>query len=148
MQTKIGEIVEIDPPLGTLHLDINTHMPQVFIAGGVGIAPFRSRLKYLIDNNKHIPVHLIYSNRASEDISYIKDLRLWESKYEWLKVDYIVSGKVGRIDSSKLEKLINFKSKPTVWITGSPLFVDDLERMLLKLKIPQEKIVTEKFTGY
>ena len=43
----------------------------VFVAGGIGITPFRSILKYLIDNNVKKDIILLYSNKLKEEIVYV-----------------------------------------------------------------------------
>jgi ferredoxin-NADP reductase/Na+-translocating ferredoxin:NAD+ oxidoreductase RnfD subunit len=41
-----------------------------FIAGGIGITPFRSMAKYLADRGEQRSVVMLYSNRNTEDIAY------------------------------------------------------------------------------
>ena len=36
----------------------------VFIAGGIGVTPFRSMIKYLIDKNEKRDIIIFYSNRT------------------------------------------------------------------------------------
>lgn len=42
----------------------------VFIAGGIGITPFRSMLKYLLDTQQRRDIVLIYVNKAAQEIVY------------------------------------------------------------------------------
>src|SRR6266545_4588090 len=42
----------------------------VFIAGGIGITPFRSMLKYLVDARQPRPIVLFYANRTVDEIVY------------------------------------------------------------------------------
>src|SRR3989344_392585 len=44
-----------------------------FIAGGIGVTPFRSMIKYLIDKNEKRSVVMLYSNKTKEEIAY-KDI--------------------------------------------------------------------------
>ena len=46
----------------------------VFIAGGIGITPFRSMLKYLIDHNEKRSIVTVYSCNTVDEISYKKVL--------------------------------------------------------------------------
>jgi ferredoxin-NADP reductase len=43
----------------------------VFIAGGIGITPFRSMLEYLLDKKEKRDIVLIYSNKTIEDAAYV-----------------------------------------------------------------------------
>ena len=41
----------------------------VFIAGGIGVTPFRSMIKYASDKKLSTPIRLIYSNSIPEEIN-------------------------------------------------------------------------------
>ena len=43
-----------------------------FIAGGIGITPFRSMLKYLIDTKQRRDIVVLYANRRPQDIISIR----------------------------------------------------------------------------
>ncbi|TSC64044.1 MAG: xylene monooxygenase electron transfer component, partial [Microgenomates group bacterium Gr01-1014_93] len=75
IKLKPGDGVEIDPPMGTYTLDSKS--PAVMIAGGVGITPMRSMIKYALDQKLSIPMTLIYSNSDS-DFIFKKELDLWQ----------------------------------------------------------------------
>ena len=147
----LGTKIDIDPPIGTLHLKDNNIGPYIFIAGGVGIAPFMSRIRYLAVKKLNFRVELIYSNHLEEDVCFKKELQELESKHPWLTVNHVLTGIVGRLNKQKMAKFVSqYKNISTTkyWITGSPAFVDSLEKILGQLNISEEKIITEKFTGY
>ena len=50
--------------------------PAVFLAGGVGIAPFRSMIKDVIDHRDQVPMTLIHVNRT-EDAPFREELLGW-----------------------------------------------------------------------
>ena len=52
----------------TLPKDKNKKL--IFIAGGIGVTPFRSMIKYLIDNNEKRDIVIFYSNKSFADIAY------------------------------------------------------------------------------
>ena len=57
---KIGDIITTSHPAGTFILDETES--AIFIAGGIGITPFRSMIKYALDQKLITPITLIYSN--------------------------------------------------------------------------------------
>jgi ferredoxin-NADP reductase len=59
---KPGDGVEADGPEGDFVIN-DTNSPHVFIAGGIGITPFRSMLAQLAHDNQPINVTLLYANR-------------------------------------------------------------------------------------
>src|ERR1700709_894999 len=42
----------------------------VFIAGGIGITPFRSMIKYLLDTGQHRPIVLFYASKTVSEFVY------------------------------------------------------------------------------
>ncbi len=145
-------------PNGTFILDESVKGPQVFLAGGIGITPVRSMLKYAVDKNLNIPLHLIYSNSTVEQITFRQELEEWAKTHPNIKIDMTISkpeeskspwnGIVGRIDDALIAKLVPDFASSTFWVCGPPAMVDAMEEALEKLKVPQHQIKIEKFTGY
>lgn len=158
-ELKMGETVDGEGPNGTFILNENDKAQQVFLAGGIGITPFRSLIKYNIDKNLNVPMHLIYSNSTVEQITFRKEIADWQKlNSSFLKFDLTVSkpeeskekweGLVGRIDAPLISKLTAGYVKPIFWVCGPPPMVDALEIALAQMKIPGSQIRVEKFTGY
>ena len=164
-ELSIGSVIEGEGPTGTFILNENLSAqagdksPQIFLAGGIGITPFRSMIKYNIDKELNIPMHLIYSNSTVEQITFRKELEEWASSHpEFLKIDMTISkpeesqekwnGIVGRIDADLVTKLTSGLVNPTYWLCGPPPMVDALEIVLAQIKITGSRLRIEKFTGY
>ena len=58
---------------GDFTLPDDPEQKLVFIAGGIGITPFRSMLKYLLDTNQRRDIVLLYANKTANEIAY-KDI--------------------------------------------------------------------------
>ena len=67
---SIGSVLETEGPDGTFILDASDKGPHIFIAGGIGITPFRSMIKFILDKNLGYKMHLIYSNSHPEEIAF------------------------------------------------------------------------------
>ena len=99
----------------TLPNDVNKKL--VFLAGGIGITPFRSIIKYLLDNGEKRNIVMLYSNRTPEDVAYRKILEEAQTKLG-LKTVYTVTdanipeatwqGKTGIIDEKMLKEAAFF----------------------------------------
>lgn len=139
----------------------STQEPQVMLAGGIGITPFRSIAKYATDKGLPIPIHIIYSNSIPEEITFRKEFDELMIKNPNLKVTHTITkseesqepwtGLTGRINEDLIRKLIpdTWHPKPeTFWLCGPPQMVSALEEVLEAMQIPQERIRIEKFTGY
>lgn len=150
-ELPIGSEVEGKGPQGTFMFEkseFDNSEGNVFLAGGIGITPFRSLIKYNIDNNLKIPMHLIYSNSDS-DFVFKSELDKWSNENNYIKVTYYDSSKEGHLDSVAIKKIIPDLSTPlTFWVVGPNVFVNSMEEALEELKIPENNIKSEKFTGY
>lgn len=144
----VGAFVEGKDPQGTFVLNEKIKN-NVFLAGGIGITPFRAMIKYNIDKNLKIPIHLIYSNSDSEFV-FKNELDKWQSENDYIKVTYFDSSVSDHLDQDKLKILCTDEElkNNTFWVVGPNVFVDAMEETLEELNIPSDKILTEKFTGY
>src|ERR1700726_5282187 len=67
----IGSRARIEGPMGSFTLHNNTARPAVFLAGGIGIAPFLSMLSYAAEEKLRHPIVLFYANRHLEDAAFL-----------------------------------------------------------------------------
>ncbi|HUX21389.1 MAG TPA: oxidoreductase, partial [Spirochaetia bacterium] len=65
-------------------------IPLVFIAGGIGITPFRSMIKYLVDKGEERKITLVYSNYTADEIVF-KDVIEEAQKKIGLKTVYTLT---------------------------------------------------------
>lgn len=156
---KPGTVLMADGPSGTFILDEYEKGTHVLIAGGIGVTPFRSYIKYNIDKRlTDIKLHLIYSNSIPEEIAFREELQEWDKNYPNIEVTMTVTKPeestekwtrlTGRIDENLLKsKILNLKSV-TFWLCGPPGLVNAMEKVLGGMKITADRIRTEKFTGY
>lgn len=149
-----GDFVLPDPPSTEL---------QVFLAGGIGITPFRSMIKYATDNPPAGgPIHLIYSNSTPEEIVFKEELDELLSGNPHLAISHTIThpeeskqpwnGLTGRINAEMIKNLLKIRNLkleiPTWWVCGPPAFVQGMQDELQKLQIAPERIEVEQFTGY
>lgn len=150
-ELPIGSEVEARGPQGLLtlskHLKLITN--HIFLAGGIGITPFRSIIKDVLENNLGLNIHLIYSNSDS-DFVFKEELTKWQKESKNLKIDFIDTSISGHVNTQMLQKLIPiYDIETTMFYTVGPNpFVNAMEEMLEGMKIPEDSIKTEKFTGY
>lgn len=129
----------------------------VFIAGGIGITPFRSMLKYLVDKKQKRDVVLIYSNKTERDIVY-RDVFKQASEQIGLKTTYTLTdlnkvpstwtGEKGYISESMLKTEVPDFNERLFYISGSHQMVTGVKEALNNLGIPSHQIKTDFFPGY
>src|SRR3989344_3123468 len=161
-ELPIGALIDGEGPNVTFVLDEKEPGPHIFLAGGIGITPFRSMIKFVFDKNLDIQIHLIYSNSIPEQIAFRKELEDWAKKSDNFNLAMTISkpqeskekwsGLSGRLDELMIKKLIeNWKleiKNLTFWLCGPPPMVDAMEQIMGKLKVSFGQVRSEKFTGY
>src|SRR5437867_5224323 len=67
--------VEADGPMGSFTLHHNVTRSAVFLAGGIGITPFRSMIHDAASRNLAQQLWLFYSNNRPEEAAFLDDLQ-------------------------------------------------------------------------
>lgn len=120
---------------------------SVLIAGGVGIAPFRSMLHEMYANNDKNETLLIYINQ-NDQFLFKDELVEWLKKLPHLSISYIVTKDINR---KKREKLIlSLIKEPTCnfYISGPEGMVETNEHLLIDAGVPVRNIRIDSFGGY
>lgn len=144
---KTGQVISSAHPAGTFTLDESE--PAIFIAGGIGITPFRSMIKYVLDQKLNTQMTLIYSNSDSNFV-FKKELARWKKQLLNLRIIYHVSSTKGRLNKQLLEKIVStFYILPsTFYLAGAPAMVENLTKILGQLGIDETDIRQDSFDGY
>lgn len=141
---------------GDFTLPQDPRQKLVFIAGGVGITPFRSMLKYLLDMNQRRDIVLFYSNRTADEIAYQDIIREAQTKlgiktfYTLTKTETIPrnwSGLVGRIDENMIEEAVPDYEERTYYVSGPPDMVRAYEHILKNLGVKSNQVKKDLFPG-
>lgn len=154
----IGTVIDGEGPSGTFVLDEKESGNNIFIAGGIGVTPFRSMIKYAMDKKLDTKIALVYSNSTPEEIAFLEEFKEWAQKWSNFKLYATVShpeeskkkwsGLTGRIDEKLLKEAATALGEPTYWLCGPPGMVNAMEETLEKMEIDTDRLRVEKFTGY
>ncbi len=129
----------------------------LFIAGGIGVTPYRSMIKYLIDSGEKRDVVLLYGVSSVDQIAYYDILEQARLKLG-LKVFYFVNGKGhkgnadytinSKITPSYVEKCVPDLLDRTIYISGPLPMIEDLSTSLNDLGVKHANIKVDFFSGY
>lgn len=139
---NIGDIIDAEGPFGNFILENpseNNH--YIFIAGGIGITPFRSILLNLKDHDKlkNTDISLLYSNRNDEFV--YKDL------LDELQLQVLYS--TNSIDKGILENNIKDSNNDIFYLSGPEGFVKYIKEILKNdLMVNNANIKFDYFPGY
>ncbi len=144
LNLKTGEKVEASGPDGDFTID-DPNKNYVFIAGGIGITPFRSIILDLDHKKLPINVQLLYANR-NKDIVFKRELKSLAQRNPKFKIKYFINP--DRIDE-KAFSTFNFQlSTFNFFVSGPEPFVESIEKILKGLGIKPLKIKLDFFPGY
>ncbi len=140
----LGTHVTIEGPFGSFLLPKKDRTPLVFIAGGIGIAPFISMLRYTTEEKLPYVCHVLYANKTSESMAYLPEIRELVNQNERISF----TGSIGRMSRDAMKKNVT-KFRNAMWyIAGPTQMVLDVEAFLQEEGVVKDAIMTELFSGY
>lgn len=147
-EAEAGETILITQ-YGTNGFRLDRDRPAVFIAGGVGIAPFRSMIKDVIDHADNIPITVIHVTRT-RDAPFRTELLAWSADHAQLDIHHIETITTGRLTAARLGRLISapIRTDPTFYVAGPPGMVAAAAQLLARLGVDDNVIKTDSFAGY
>ena len=153
----IGTRARIEGPMGSFTLHNNTARPAVFLAGGIGIAPFLSMLSHATEQKLRHSIVLFYANRHLQDAAFIETL--WKLERDNPRFRFVPTltraadnngwkGKTGHIGLQMLFAHVGILRGPIYYIAGPPTMVAATRRTLSVVGVDEDDIRTEEFAGY
>ena len=154
----LGSAVKIEGPSGSLTLHNNVKRTAVFLAGGIGITPFRSVVFRAAKEKLPHRIFLFYSNRRPEDAPFLDELQALErenpnykliaSMTEMSKSQRLWQGETGVIDKEMLARHLMDAISPIYYVAGPPEMVKALQTMIRQAGVDNDDIRAEEFAGY
>lgn len=153
-KTKIGDKAFVDAPYGNFSYKRAKHKKLVFIAGGIGITPFISMLRYMRDLGTDKDTILFWGNRTKKDIIFNSELSEIAGKIP-LKTIHVLSdtsndpdweGDTGYIDKDLLLKYLDDFNDKDFFVCGPPIMMNKVITLLKSEGVKTGNIHHEKFS--
>jgi ferredoxin-NADP reductase len=152
----IGYELTCEAPLGEFVMREEDRLKShVFIAGGIGVTPYRSILRYAVDMNEPVNGQMLYFNRTSADIVFRQELEDMAGAMPTFTLTNVLTkpesdwtGEQGKMDEALLRKYISDPDRPVFWISGPPPMVNATLGLLKQIGVKDEAIRTDRFGGY
>ena len=148
-----GDEVEVFGPRGDFFLE--SDLPGVLVAAGIGITPLKSMLEYATDVALPTRLMLVYGSRSPEEIAFADDLEMLVRANPQIAVVHTVttpswgwSGHVGRIDGALLREAASGQPDALYYLAGPSRMVEEAYRATTSLGVPESRIRYEVFHGY
>jgi ferredoxin-NADP reductase len=154
----IGSPFLLEGPYGNLILHKDIARPAVFLAGGIGITPFRSMIRHATEVGSAHRIFLFYSIRRAEEAPFLRELREineLDSHFKFIptithpgEVPRQWEGELGHINEQMLTKWLPDYQVPVFYVAGPPGMVAAMRHMLSEVGVSDDDIRAEEFAGY
>jgi ferredoxin-NADP reductase/Na+-translocating ferredoxin:NAD+ oxidoreductase RnfD subunit len=135
----------------------NQKQKLAFIAGGIGITPYRSMIKYLLDKKEERDIALFYGEKNHTEFVY-KDIFDQAAHQLGAKIIYTITepgiaksgwtGPIGTITGDMIKSNLEDYKDRIFYVSGPHGMVRSVEEILKDLGIPRRQIKTDLFPGY
>jgi ferredoxin-NADP reductase len=157
-RSPLGAVFQIEGPFGNLVLHSNSARAAVFLAGGIGITPFRSIVFRAAKEKVPHRLFLFYSNRRPEDAAFLAELQsLRTENANYTLVDtmtgmergnHLWKGETRRFSKELLIQHLGDLKGPIYYAAGPPAMVGAMQRLLNAAGVNDDDIRPEEFAGY
>jgi ferredoxin-NADP reductase/Na+-translocating ferredoxin:NAD+ oxidoreductase RnfD subunit len=154
---KAGDTIIASQLAGEFVLPQDKNKKLVFIAGGIGITPFRSMIKYLIDARQRRDIVLLYSNKTVDEINYQSVFDTAEQNLG-IKTVYTLTnqqavpadwrGHTGILNADIIVHEVPDYQQRMFYISGPRGMVTAFEQTLKGMGIPRSQIKIDFFPGF
>lgn len=145
-----GTEVDMASPMGDFVLPKNAKTPLIFVAGGIGITPFRSMFRWLADTGEQRDIKFLYGVRSEDEIVFQQDM-----DDAGVHATIIVSdpspawgGERGKLTAEMITGLGKPTDDTLIYMSGPEPMIEALAEDLKKQGIKEDQIVTDFFPGY
>jgi predicted ferric reductase len=153
-EVQPGDIAFVDWPFGQFtHLRCKKNTEIIMIAGGIGITPMLSMLRYMADTGDARKTTLVWSNRTREHMVFPDEFEQLEKNMPDLQVIHVITDDASnnkektRLDQAGLERLLSDCSRQSaVFVCGPPQMMTDICRALVRTGFSKRWIFTERFS--
>ncbi|HEY1203154.1 MAG: ferric reductase-like transmembrane domain-containing protein [Bryobacteraceae bacterium] len=150
---KAGLKVEAHGPFGQFYFDEKQHRSIVLFAGGSGITPIMSMLRYIEEAAANTEITLFYGVRTEHDVIFQEDLDGLQKRLPRFRCFIVASragaewrGPRGHVNRALIEQQLGQISDQTFFLCGPTAFMTSVKEVLMSLGVGAEQIRQERFT--
>ena len=148
---SVGDTIGVRGPYGnTFPLETMEGKNIIFVAGGIGLAPLRSLIIYMLDaqhRSRYKDITIIYGARSPGDLLFKRDLKQWAERQDVVyhetvdKADETYRGKEGFVPQL-LEEVAPKPANAIALTCGPPIMIKYVLQGLTKLGFTPDQIIT------
>lgn len=151
-----GDMLRVSAPAGRFVFTGEKSDSVVLVAGGVGITPVMSILRFLTDRKWKGEIYFIFVAKTESDIVFRNELEMLATNFPNLHLCVTLTrpkatdnwtGKVGRPDGLLFKDFVPGLTKCPVFLCGPNAMMDSTKHLLASLGVREEMIHTEAFVS-
>ncbi len=150
-----GELLQVTAPSGKFTFAGQDGSSIVLIAGGVGVTPMMSVVRYLTDRSWPGDIYLIYGCKADDDVIFREEIEYLRARHANLHVTLVAERadaarwphRTGRITKELLAEAVPEIATRHFHVCGPTPMMDAVKLMLAALGVQATQIETEVFIG-
>lgn len=145
-----GAVVNLADPMGDFVLPKDTSIPIVYVAGGIGVTPIHSMVKYLADTHEKRDITLLYAVNHQDDLAFTELFENYDLKFipivKEANPDW--KGETGTITVERILAEANKDPRSLIYLSGPEPMIEALADGLKEAGVSKNRIVTDFFPGY
>lgn len=153
-EMRLGSEMQLDMVAGSFVLPSEPGLPLAFLAGGIGVTPFMSMLRYIRDNSLAYDITLFYSNRTVVSTAFLEELQAMEGSVPGFKLVAVMtddpawSGPSAPLNAQLIRDCLPDAPDREYYIAGPPGMVTSLLAEAATLGAASGRLHHEQFSGY
>lgn len=150
-----GELLQVTAPSGKFTFLGKDSDSIVLIAGGVGVTPMMSIVRYLTERSWFGDIYLIYGSKSEEEVVFREELEYLKRRYANLHVVLTASEvnpqtwpyATGRITKELIAASVPEISTRHIHLCGPKPMMEAVKTILAELGVPPQQVEVEVFVG-
>ena len=153
MQLDEGETIIASQLAGDFLLPSNKTKKLGFIAGGIGVTPFASHIKYMQDSDVQHDTKLLYCTNTSGELAYLSNFNEAAETIPLEVIPVIAKEDVeppyenGFVTKEMLEQRVPDYKDRHWYLSGPPPMVNAYDKLLREVGVPGRQITKDFFPG-
>ena len=151
-RAQVGDLLTVDGGHGDFYFQEGMGDSLVLIAGGIGITPLMSIIRYVNESRLDVNISLLYSAGTPSELVFFDELRAISSRNEGINCQFTVTrpegdpwnDRVGRIDHRMLEESA-LDRVAHYYICGPRGMAQDMAATLTGLGVEASRIKSEEW---
>jgi len=147
---KPGTPLKLAEAMGDFVLPKNPATKLIFVAGGMGITPMHSMIKWLLDTGEKRDIHLIYAVTEQDELAFEPLFKQYGCQLTTVikQPPSSYKGETGSLDANRILELAGDDGESLFYLSGPEPMVEAFTKDLKAKGVDKRRLVTDYFPGY